>query len=300
MGEFALALEDYRRAVSLDPLAHFTFGDYLHTASILCQWDVILANRSTLEGKLDQAHPVCAPFPILSLSDDPKLHLKCAQFWVSLCLRPSAELGFSEINRLNCSKIRIAYISADFHGHATSYLIAQLLEEHDRSRFEIIGVTFGPDRDDPMRRRVKQAFDHFIDVRLDSDIEIAYKIRTLGIDIAIDLKGHTQDSRPGIFAERCAPIQVSYLGYPGSMGASFIDYIVADPIVIPPDDVQYYSEKVIWLPHSYQANDRKRVIASTVYQRQALGLPEKGFIFCCFNNSYKIRCLDADLAASLG
>lgn len=289
LGEFESAISDYRHAANLDPLGHFCLGDKLHTESILCQWNEVAPNRSTIKGAVCVGQPVSAPFPILGFDDNPELQRTCAQLWVSLCLRRTAVVDFKELQRPANSKIHVAYISADFHDHATSYLIAQLLETHDRDRFEITGVTFGPDRDDSMRRRVEAAFDRFIDVRFESDIDIAQKLRLLGIDIAIDLKGYTQDSRPGIFAERCAPIQVSYLGYPGTMGASFIDYIVADPIVIAPSDVEYYTEKVIWLPHSYQVNDRKRPIAPTVYQRQALGLPEKGFVFCCFNASYKIQ-----------
>jgi predicted O-linked N-acetylglucosamine transferase (SPINDLY family) len=139
-----------------------------------------------------------------------------------------------------------------------------------------------------MRQRLVTAFDHFIDVRSDSDQAIAQRSRDLGIDIAVDLKGYTRDSRPGIFACRCAPVQVSYLGYPGTLGAPFMDYLIADKVVIPPESQQHYSENIVYLPHSYQVNDGQREIADTAWRKADLSLPEEGFVFCCFNNSYKI------------
>jgi predicted O-linked N-acetylglucosamine transferase (SPINDLY family) len=182
----------------------------------------------------------------------------------------------------------VGYYSADFHHHATCVLIAEMLESHDRERFETYGFSFGPRVDDAMRRRISRAFTRFIDVAGRSDVEIARLSRELRIDIAVDLKGHTQDSRPGIFAERCAPVQASFLGYPGTMGAGFIDYVIADKTVIPPHERQHYAEQVVWLPGSHQPNDSTRAISERVYTRAELGLPEQGFVFCCFNQAYKI------------
>ena len=166
--------------------------------------------------------------------------------------------------------------------------MAELFEAHDGGKFEFYGFSFGPDRQDEMRRRVSAAFHKFIDVRDRSDLEVARLSRELGIDIAVDLKGYTQDSRPGIFAERCAPVQVNWLGYPGTMAADWIDYIVADRTVIPEESKSCFTEKVVYLPHSYQVNDSKRRISDRVFTRRELGLPEQGFVFCCFNNNYKI------------
>jgi predicted O-linked N-acetylglucosamine transferase (SPINDLY family) len=166
--------------------------------------------------------------------------------------------------------------------------MAELLELHDRSRFELVGIDFGPVADDAMRTRVRACFDRFIDVRTLSDREVAQLSRDLAIDIAVDLKGFTEDARPGIFAERAAPVQVSYLGFPGTMGAGYIDYIVADEVVIPAASRPLYSEKVVSLPDSYQVNDRKRRIADGTFTREELGLPADGFVFCCFNNDYKV------------
>ena len=182
----------------------------------------------------------------------------------------------------------MGYFSADFHEHATMYLMAQLFELHDRSKFEIIGFSFGPDKQDSMRQRAVTAFDQFYDVRSKTEKEIAEFSRDLGVDIAIDLKGFTLDARTGIFAYRAAPIQINYLGYPGTMGAEFMDYIIADRIIIPEHLRGKYSEKVLYLPNCYQVNDQTRQISKTQYSRESLGLPDAGFIYCSFNANYKI------------
>jgi len=182
----------------------------------------------------------------------------------------------------------IAYLSADFHRHATAYLMAELFERHDRSRFEVIGVSFGVDDKSDMRRRLVAAFDQFYDVRRKRDEEVAKLLHDLQVDIAIDLKGYTQDSRPGILAYRPTPIQASYLGFPGTMGAEFIDYIIADETVVPFDHQPFYAEKIVHLPDCYQVNDTKRNIAERTPTRQEAGLPERGCVFCCFNNNWKI------------
>lgn len=291
MGKLEEALSAFFAALTGDTPGFCALGSALHLSCSLNSWTTLSALRDAVTVSVIDAQCRSTPFALLGCLDDPQIQKQHAYTWVRA--KVISKSGVSESQGLGrlakgC-RIHVGYVSGDFHDHATSHLIAQMLEMHDKSRFELTAISLGPERNDAVRKRVSAAFDRFIDVRFQSDRAVAERCRELGIDIAIDLKGYTQDSRPGIFAERCAPIQVSYLGYPGTMGASFIDYIVADSIVIPPDDVQYYSEKVIWLPHSYQANDRKRVIASTVYQRQALGLPEKGFIFCCFNNSYKIQ-----------
>jgi len=166
--------------------------------------------------------------------------------------------------------------------------MAELLERHDAEKFELFGFSFGPDSDDAMRQRVAAAFGQFHDVKDLGDAELAELSRNLGIDIAVDLKGFTGDSRLGVFAERCAPIQVNYLGFPGTMGASFIDYIIADKTLIPAESQRGYSEKIVLLPNSYQPNDRQRKISDRAFTREELGLPDAAFVFCCFNNNYKI------------
>jgi predicted O-linked N-acetylglucosamine transferase (SPINDLY family) len=166
--------------------------------------------------------------------------------------------------------------------------MAELFEVHDRSRFEIIGVSFGPDDHSALRSRVIAAFDRFFDVTTRTDREVAKLLRDLGVNVAIDLKGHTAEARIGIFADRAAPVQASYLGYPGSTGAEFLDYIIADPVVLPFDQQPWYTEKIIHLPDCYQVNDSKRLAAPATPSRAEAGLPQGGFVFCCFNNSWKI------------
>jgi predicted O-linked N-acetylglucosamine transferase (SPINDLY family) len=166
--------------------------------------------------------------------------------------------------------------------------MAGLFEMHDKSRFETTAVSFGPDDCSDLRRRVKNSFEHFLDVRADSDQAVAELVRQREIDIAVDLKGFSQNARPGIFARRAAPVQVNYLGYPGTMGADYFDYIIADETIIPDNQRQFYSEQVVWLPDSYQANDSQRQIAAATPTREQCGLPGTGFVFCCFNNTIKI------------
>jgi predicted O-linked N-acetylglucosamine transferase (SPINDLY family) len=191
---------------------------------------------------------------------------------------------FSEASK----KIKIGYFSNDYFNHATAYLMAEFLELHNKDQFELFAFSLGPIMKDEMRMRLLGAFDQFIEVNHLSDREIAELSRQLEIDIAIDLKGFTQDSRVGIFAYRAATTQISYLGYPGTLGTSFMDYIIADKVVLPEESQKYYSEKVLYLPNCYQVNDSKRKISTKICSRAEVGLPEKSFVFCSFNNSYKI------------
>lgn len=222
----------------------------------------------------------------LALFDDPALHRAAAKIWVeakNLNARCSTLPLHAPGNR-----IRVGYYSADFHDHATLYLMAEMLETHDRERFELYGFSFGPDASGDMRTRVLPVFEKFIDVRAMSDREVAALSNNLGIDIAVDLKGFTGDGRPGLFAERCAPIQVNFLGYPGTLAADCIDYVIADEIVVSRQAQAEFTEHIVVLPHSYQPNDSKRKISDRVFARDELGLPQDNFVFCCLNNNYKI------------
>ncbi len=288
------ALAGYDRAIALQPTYEFLSGRRLLTRMLICDWQNIEEHLNEYEADIRASRKVTLPFPALALLDAPAVHRQAAEIWANSFYPESHQLGPIE-PRPRADRIRIGYYSADFHNHATSYLMAELFETHDRSAFEIFGFSFGPNARDEMRERVSGALDRFIDVSEKSDIEIARYSRQLGIDIAIDLKGFTTGSRMGIFAARCAPVQVSYLGYPGTTGATYIDYIIADETVIPPDSRCHYSEKVVYLPHSYQVNDSRRRISSRLFTRAEMDLPETGFVFCCFNNAYKI--LPATFAA---
>jgi len=281
------AITHYDQALGLKLDIDWVFGDLLHTKMKICSWTSLAESLEIISKKVMANEKVITPFPLLALNDDPLLHQRCAKIYTQNRAPFNPALG-STLKQPKNEKIRIGYFSADFKNHATGYLMAELFELHDKNQFDLIGFSFGPVTNDEMRQRLKTTFDQFIEVGKKSDIEIAQLSRSLNIDIAVDLKGFTQDSRTGIFAHRAAPIQVNYLGYPGTMGAEYIDYIFADKTLIPADSQSFYSEKVVYLPNSYQVNDRKRAISDKQFTRQDLGLPENEFVFCCFNNNYKI------------
>ena len=280
-------IANYDRALSLKPNIDWVSGDLLHTKMKICSWSGLPESLEDISKKVASNEKVANPFPLLALTDDALLHKKSAEIYTQSSHPFNPVLG-SILKRPPGQKIRIGYFSADFHNHATGYLIAELFELHDKTQFELVGFSFGPIIDDEMRQRLEKSFDQFIEVGRKSDAEVAQLSRDLNIDIAVDLKGFTQDARTGIFSYRAAPIQVNYLGYPGTTGAKYIDFIIADKILIPSELQSCYSEKVVYLPNSYQVNDRKRLISDRQPTKQELGLPEKGIVFCCFNNNYKI------------
>lgn len=285
------ALASHRRAFALKPDFAVALADILNLKAHMCDWTEVAGEQVAGDfGVTGQAVP---PFYMLSLSDDPARQRACSELWTKAQYGHEAT-AYAPLRKPD-GKIRIGYFSADFHNHATTCLMAGLLERHDRDRFEVHGFSYGVDVDDRMRRRVVAGVDVFHNVTDTGDAAIAALSREAGIDIAIDLKGHTETSRSGIFAFRAAPVQIAYLGYPGTTGGDFIDYVIADRIVIPEADQHHWSEKVLYLSGSYQVNDDKRVVADTVPTRAELGLPEQGFVFCSFNNNYKITPAEYDI-----
>jgi predicted O-linked N-acetylglucosamine transferase (SPINDLY family) len=284
---FDEALTSYDRAYALEPARALLLGARVHARFELCDWrsaehDVVELVRQAERGELSST-----PFVLLTLHDSPELQRRAAEHWTRWAHPANPVLPpFGE--RTAGGRIRVGYYSADFHSHATSHLIAELLERHDRDRFEVIAFSFGPYKDDAMRQRIRAGVDRFVDVVDETDLAIAERSRQMGVDIAVDLKGITTHERAGIFACRAAPIQVNYLGYPGTMGADYIDYIIADRCLIPAGSREHYCEKVVWLPDCYQPNDSARAAATAPRTREELGLPATGFVFCCFNNDMKI------------
>jgi predicted O-linked N-acetylglucosamine transferase (SPINDLY family) len=276
------------KALEIKPVFDFLLGTCLHSKMKLCDWGNLSEGLNILEAEVRSLKKVTTPFAALSLIDNPKLHLQAAKTYGNSKF-PSNHLLGPIPKRAPKDRIRVGYFSADFHNHATSYLMAELFEAHDRLKFEIYGFSFGPNTQDEMRNRLSKGFDKFLDVSKLPDSEIAQLSRDLEIDIAIDLKGYTEDSRTEIFAYRCAPIQVNYLGYPGTMGVNYMDYVIADPIVVSESNVESFAEKIVYLPNCYQVNDSKRKISEKQFIRSDCGLPEEGFVFCCFNNGYKIQ-----------
>ena len=281
------AFAAYDKAFSLKPELVGAEGSRLHAKMHLCDWSNFDAECNHLIASVRDGKSSAPPFTFLAIPSSPDDQLQCAKLWVAEKYPPSQKPIWRD-EHYRHDRIRVAYVSADFRQHAISYLMAGMFECHDKSRFEITAISIGPDDGSEMRQRLKGSFEHFIDAKALSDAEIASRIRETEIDILIDLQGFTQGARTNVFASRPAPIQVNYLGYPGTMGASYIDYIIADQTVIPDECRKFYSEKIAVLPNSYQANDRKRVISDKTFNRSDVGLPSQGFVFCCFNNSYKI------------
>jgi protein O-GlcNAc transferase len=282
------ALADYTRASALKPDLEFLYGNLIHTKMAICDWVDLKTHVDQLVHRLKLAEKITTPFSILSISNDSGLQRKAAEIFTRAKYTLSDVLP-ATIKRSERKRIRIGYFSPDFRIHAVSILAAEMFERHDRTKFEVTAFSFGADTRDEMRQRLKLAFDRFVDVRNQSDRDVARLARELGIDIAVDLAGLTTDSRTGIFSMRAAPVQVSFLGYPGTMGADFIDYVIADRTLIPTSHQRHFAEKIAYLPNSYMPADSTRVISDRQFRRSKFGLPQAGFVFCCFNNSYKLN-----------
>lgn len=286
------AIANYEKVLILNPDIGWIYGELLEVKMKITYWLGLSDTLLEITKRVMANKQVSLPFPLLALSDNPMLHKKSSEVYIQNRYSFNPLLGPIFKQRLN-HKIKVGYFSADFKNHPVAFLIAELFEVHDKNRFEIYAFSLASAADE-MRGRLQNAFDHFIDVEGMSDVMVAKLARNYSIDIAVDLSGHTQDSRTGIFSYRAAPIQVNYLGYPGTIGADYFDYIIADRIIIPSELQSCYSEKVVYLPNSYQVNDRRRLISDRSFTRLELGLPEKGFIFCCFNNNFKIHPVTFD------
>ena len=280
------AMAGYNQALSLKPDMDLLLGNILSIKMHLCIWDDFARQLTGLIQKIKNDEKVITPFSLLSLIDDPEIQRKTAEIYGKGKYPKSDTLPLIE-KYPEHTKIRIGYFSADFKNHPVSFLTAELYERHDRNQFEIYAFSFGPDTNDEMNLRIKASVDHFYEVSTLSDKEVVILARNLEIDIAVDLGGYTADARTGLFAIRVAPVQLSYIGYLGTMAADYYDYLIADQTIIPETYQPYYSEKIVYLP-SYQVNDSKQQLPTTRFTRQDFNLPETGFVFCCFNNTYKI------------
>lgn len=283
---YAEALTNYQQAFALQPDLPYLLGSIVYNKMMLCDWRALDQFITVLGQAVAHGLPAATPFTLIAAPLSPALKRKTAELCVAHSYPPRPALWSGE--NYAHSRIRLGYFSSDFHDHATAHLMVELFEKHDRNTFEVTAFSFGPAQNDAMRARLMSAFETFHDVTHRSDAEIAELARRLEIDIAVDLKGFTQNSRPSIFAHRFAPVQLSFLGYPGTMGAPYMDYLIADETVIPDDHAAFYTEKIIRMPGCYQANARSRIHVGHTVSRQALGLPAEGFVFCCFNNHYKI------------
>ena len=287
LGKLEGAIAAYQSALRLRPDDADAFSQLAYHRWRACDWTDYAADQAKLIELVRGGAARVPPFYLLATPATPADQLACARRWIGP-IAPPAENVFRHAAPRARERIRLGYLSADFHEHATAALAAELFEQHDRARFEIVAYSYGPDDSSPMRGRLMRAFDRFVDIRALSHRAAAERIRDDAVDILIDLKGYTQHARPQIVAFRPAPVQVSYLGFPATMGAEFIDYIIVDDVVAPPSAQPFFAERLVHLSGCYQVNDRRRAIAPSAPSRADCGLPRAGFVFCSFNNSYKI------------
>ncbi len=285
LGRLAEAQGSFEQVLQKAPSHALALNGLAQASAVLCDWPKVAMLAPRLKSDVQAGRGLIQPFVLMGYSEDAALLRRCAETYVHHVA--PAQPALSDRKSYGHDRVRLAYLSADFHQHPTAQLMVELFERHDRSRFEVSAFGFGPDDGSVLRQRLVNAFDNFEDVRRLSDLEIARRIRAREIDIAVDLNGHTHEARPGIFSFSPAPVQVNYLVYPGTTGANYMNYILADRIVLPLDQQPFCSEKIIHLPDCYQANDATRIIPPAPSRAEA-GLPESGFVFCCFNNSWKI------------
>lgn len=285
--QYVGAIASYDQAILLKPDFPYLRGVRRHTAMYICDWSNLEFEVDRLAAGIDANDKVAAPLSVLALTNSARLQHKAAQIWVRD--KYPAENSLQPIlPHPVTDRIRLGYFSADFREHPVAMLAAEFLESHDRAKYEVIAFSLGSNTQDHVRKRLERAFDRFVDARDKSDQEVALLARSLNIDIAVDLGGYTAHSRTRIFALRAAPLQINFLGYPGTMGADYIDYLIGDRVVIPVEQRCHYTEKIVYLPNSFLPHDSTRSIATTAFTREDLGLPPTGFVFCCFNNNHKI------------
>lgn len=284
--QYPEAVETFSRLRDVDPDYPFLVGHLLHMKALCCDWEQLGALEAAALDGLAQGRKVVEPFGWQAISNDPQALQACAQIYASHYYPPRP--ATPPPPNPGSDKLRIGYVSGEFRHQATSILLTEVLELHDKSRFEIVAFDNGYADASELRQRIERGVTEVVDISKLPDRQAAAAIRERRIDILVNLNGYFGLRRQELFAMRAAPIQVNYLGFPGTLGVDYMDYIVADATVIPPEDARFYDEKVVWLPDCYQSNDRQRAISQRVYSRGELGLPASGFVFCCFNNTYKI------------
>ena len=284
---YEAAAKSFHQALVLNPELPFGKGMLLHAKMLACDWQGVDGLYQSICQNLTENKKSADPFGFQGICNDELLLQKCAEIFSNTKFPASPQFDFEHLKREG-GKIRIGYLCGEFREQATAILMTEIWELHDKSRFEIIAFDNGWDDKSLRRKRIEAAFDEWIDISRMSDDQAAALIADKEIDILVNLNGFFGKPRQGIFAKKPAPIQVNYLGFPGTIGSAYMDYLIADNVVIPKESRQYYTEKIVHLPHCYQANDSSRKIDGRKFSKKELGLPEEGFVFCCFNNSYKI------------
>ncbi|MGY0715246.1 O-linked N-acetylglucosamine transferase, SPINDLY family protein [Azospirillum argentinense] len=290
-GEPGAGAVAYARAYRLDPSRTESLGDRLHAALSHCDWRGYDALCQEVLAVIDSGRGIALPLLTLLIDTGPAQQDRAARHFHRAVVQP---LAFPQAAVPAApppgggGRLTVAYLSADFHEHATAYLAAELFELHDRDRFRVVACSYGPDDGSPTRRRLEAAFDAFHDIRGCDAEQVQALLAAEGVHILVDLKGYTRHVRFDLLARRLAPVQVAYLGYPGTMGSDVMDYVIGDRFVTPPEHQPHYRERLVIMPDSYQVNDRRRPSNMPVPDRAACGLPPDGFVFCAFNAPFKI------------
>ena len=292
--DWTSAASAYDQVLRIDPRNGAALSQLLFLRQRLCDWRDVRDLRARFRSGIAAGTPLLSPFVWLSNPSTPAEQRRCAEQWTAALTNPTP----ASPRLLSGAKLRIGYLSSDFHAHATAFLAAGLFERHDRNRFDVVGYSMGVDDGSAMRARLTRAFDRFVDVCGWPAQRIADTIRRDGVDILVDLKGHTDGAVPTVLAQRPAPIQVHYLGYPGTLGGTLADYLIGDEIVTPLSHATHFTETLAVVPGCYQINDRARPVAAPI-PRETLGLPADAIVFCCFNNSYKLNAEVFDVWARI-
>ena len=285
--QYEEALKNFQKIMNLNRGYNYNLGKILHTSMFLSEWKNFDILYDQINIGINKKENVIEPFSFLGISDDPFSAKIVTELFIKNKFPDSYKLN-DKVQNYDHKKPRVAYLSGDFYDHPVLHLMMDVFKNHDKSKFDIFGFSFGPTKDDKWRNEVKKYFSHFEIINDISDQKAANLIKEKEIDIIIDLSGLTGNSRVGILSYQACPIQINYLGFPGTMGAKFINYLIADEVVIPKENLKYYSEKVVYLPNCYQANMKQRKISDRALERKDFGLPDNGVVFCSFNNNYKI------------
>lgn len=282
------AIATFDRLLKVNSDYDYGLGLLAYERLHICDWTDFTGVSERIVSGIRAGKRTCKTLALMAISDSASDHFQAAKLFSSTYCPPSDQRLWNG-ERYRHDKIRLAYISPDLREHPVGHLTAGIFEQHDKSRFETIAISLGIDDGSRLRARMLKAFDRFIDVREMSSLQVAAMLREMEVDILVDLGGYTSDTRTDILSYRPAPVQVNYLGYPGTMGVDYYDYIVADRHIIPPEHAQYYTEKVVYLPDTYLPTDNSVRISERTPTRAECGLPDEGFVFCAFCHDYKIN-----------
>ena len=292
---YDIGMVDVERGLALEPDHPYGRGEVLHVRMFTADWHDFEARKTAVTQLVQAGARTVQPFIYQAIAQTPADAQACSRIWARHKYPEMAGMGHHPANRQGRQKIRIGYLSGEFRQQATAILMAGIYERHDRERFEVIALDSGADDLSSMRNRLQNAFDRWMPVATLSDEEAAQAVRAAEIDILVNLNGYFGEARMGICARRPAPLQVNYLGFPATLGAPYIDYLLADRLVIAEDDQPFYDENIVYLPDCYQANDNKGRPMATRPGREEAGLPQNGIVFCNFNSAYKLTPETFDL-----